>query len=447
MSQRVRSAPRRGQACGRGSRRALECSRVAWRRGAARITEAERVYRPEAFHLPTGVLYMDGNSLGPLTRAGHAHLMRALDDWRRLGVAAWSDATPPWYTWPECLARAMAEPLLGAQPGEVAITGQTTLNLHQLLATFYRPAAGRSRLVVDALAFPTDRYAVDSALARLGRPPQDLAVVPSRDGRTLAHEDIVATIDERTAVVVLPSVLYRSGQLLDLAAVAAHARRQGAFLILDLSHSVGILPHALDAWGVDGAVWCNYKYLSAGPGAVGGLYLAARHHGAHPGLAGWWGSDKARQFAMAAEMAPAPDAGRFQVGTPSILSLAPLAGSLEVLADVSMAGVRHASLLLTEQLIARADECLSPFGVRVGTPRDPGARGGHVALEHPEARRVSVALRSLGVVPDFRPPDVVRLCPNPLYHRREDVDAAIEAMRRVLAERLYEGVVEAAEVT
>lgn len=390
---------------------------------------------------------MDGNSLGPLTRSGALHVGRALDDWRRLGVGGWSDGQPPWYTWPEALAAAMAAPLLGARPGEVAITGQTTLNLHQLLATFYRPTAGRSRIVVDALAFPTDRYAADSTLERMGRGPEDLVVVPSRDGRTLALEDVLDAIDERTALCVLPSVLYRSGQLLDVAQVAGHVRRMGAFLILDLSHSVGILPHELTAWGVDAAVWCNYKYLSGGPGAVGGLYLAARHHHARPALAGWWGSDKRRQFAMEAAMAPAPDAGRLQVGTPPILSLAPLAGMLELLADLPMTVVREASLALTGYLMARADERLAALGVAVGTPREAAARGGHVALEHPEARRISLALRRLGVVPDFRPPDVVRLCPNPLYHGERDVDLAIEAVRRVLDEHLYEAAFEAADVT
>lgn len=430
------AAPRKGK----GARARILVSNRATEGGRAIGERATTVYRPEAFLLPAGVLYMDGNSLGPLTRAGLDQVERALDDWRRLAVAGWSDASPPWYTWPEALAATLAERLLGALPAEVAVTAQTTINLHHLLATFYRPSGERTRLVLDALAFPTDRYAAEATLDRLGRPAADLVVVPSRDGRTLAIADLLDAIDERTAVAVLPSVLYRSGQLLDLEALAARARAVGAFLLLDLSHSVGILPHRLHAWGVDGAVWCNYKYLSAGPGAIGGLFLAARHHGARPALAGWWGSDKRRQFAMQATMAPAPDAGRFQIGTPPILALAPLAGSLELFAEVPIEAVREASLALTGRLIARADERLGPLGVRVGTPRTEAARGGHVALEHPQARRISRALRRIGVVPDFRPPDVVRLCPNPFYHRPEDVDRAIEAVAEVIADRLHEEV-------
>lgn len=414
----------------------------------SRLTaDLQRVYRPDAFLLPEGAVYMDGNSLGPLTRRGAARLEQALADWRRLAVAGWSDAAPPWYTWPETIAARMAGPLLGAQPGEVAITGQTTINLHHLLATFYRPRGVRTRIVVDALAFPTDRYAVDATLARLGRPPEDLALVPTRDGRTLDLEDLAAAVDERTAVVVLPSVLYRSGQLLDVGALAARARSQGAFLIVDLSHSIGIVPHALDAWGVDAAVWCNYKYLSGGPGTVGGLFLATRHHAAAPALAGWWGSAKAQQFAMAPRMTPAPDAGRLQIGTPPILSLAPLAGSLEVLVEAPIGAVREASLALTDYLMRRAAEALAVHGVRVGTPREAAARGGHVALEHPEARRLAAALRRAGVVVDFRPPDVVRLCPNPRYHDRGDVDRALETLGRVLAQRTYEAESATAAVT
>jgi kynureninase len=406
-----------------------------------------RVYRPDAFLLPEGVVYMDGNSLGPLTRRGAERLEETLSAWRRLAVGAWGDAAQPWYTWPEALAARLGEHFLGAEQGEVAVTGQTTINLHQLLATFYRPRGERTRIVVDALAFPTDRYAAEAVLARLDRPPTDLVVVPSRDGRTLEAADIAAAVDARTAVAVLPSVLYRSGQLLDMASLARLSREAGAFLILDLSHSVGIVPHQLDAWGVDAAVWCNYKYLSGGPGTVGGLYLARRHHGAMPALAGWWGSDKARQFAMAARMAPAPDAGRMQIGTPPILSLAALAGSLEVLTDVPIDTVRAASLALTAHLMACADSTLARLGVRVGTPRADARRGGHVALEHPEARRLSAALRRAGVVSDFRPPDVVRLCPNPWYHEREDVDRALEALRLVLSERAYERESEGAAVT
>lgn len=408
---------------------------------------ADPVYRPTMFRLPDDVIYLDGNSLGPLTVAGEARLTATLADFARLGVAGWTDAQPPWYTWAESLAGRLAGHFLGARPGEVAVTGQTTINLHQLLATFYRPTGARRRIVIDALAFPTDRYAVRSLLVRLGADPaHDLAVVPSRDGRTLDPADIVAAIDDRTALVVLPSVLFASGQLLDVAAITAHAHRAGALVLFDLSHSVGILPHALDAWGVDLAVWCNYKYLSGGPGTVGGLFVAERLAGADPALAGWWGSAKDRQFGMPDRLEAAPDAGRFQIGTPPVLSLAALSGALDALGEVPVEAVRAASLARTARLIARADERLAPLGFTVVTPRPPGQRGGHVALAHPEAARLSVALRARGVVPDHRPPDIVRLCPHPMYVDDGQIDRAVEILAELTETRAYERVAAPAAV-
>jgi kynureninase len=383
---------------------------------------------PEAFLLPEGVLYLDGNSLGPLTRRGEAYLMAALADWRRLAVAAWTEASPPWLTWAEALAATEARLLLGAAPDEVAITGQTTVNLHQLLHSFYRPAGRRRQIVIDALAFPSDRYAVASVARRLGSGEEDVRLVPSRDGRTLDPADLEAALDDRVCVAVLPSVLFGSGQLLDVAALTARAHDAGALVLWDLSHSVGILPHALDAWGVDLAVWCNYKYLSGGPGAVGGLFVARRHLAAEPALAGWWGSAKERQFAMPQRLEPAPGAGRFAVGTPPILALAPLAGSLELYETCPLDEVRAASLTLTGELLRLADTHLAPVGWTAVTPRAPQQRGGHVALVHPEAARLGRALRRRGVVPDFRPPDMLRLSPNPLYASVDDLDRAVAVL-------------------
>lgn len=402
----------------------------------------------DAFVLPQTGIYLDGNSLGPLTRRGEARLAEAVAAFGRLGVAAWTESDPPWYTWPEELAAIEARHLLGARPDEVAVGGQTTVNLHQLLATFYRPSGQRSRIVLDALAFPTDRYAVMATLARAGvAETAALAMVASRDGRTLAHEDIVRAIDERTAIVVLPSVLFKSGQLLDLAAITAHAHAVGALVLFDLSHSVGILPHDLDGWGVDLAVWCNYKYLSGGPGTVGGLYVRRGLSGGAPALAGWWGSDKDRQFAMEERLAPAPGAGRFQIGTPPILALAALAGSLELFAQVPIEAIRAASLALTAHLIERADAWLGPLGVEVATPRQGGRRGGHVALAHPQAARLAVALRHSGVVPDFRPPDVLRLCPHPLYTRSADVDDALRILADLIRREAWNEIAGSAAVT
>ncbi|HVB10716.1 MAG TPA: kynureninase [Bacillota bacterium] len=384
---------------------------------------------PGRFLLPPGTIYLDGNSLGPPTPRGLALCRQVLDDWERLGVAGWTDADPAWFTWAERLAAREARLLLGAQPSEVAVTGGTTINLHQLLSTFYRPSGRRRKLVADALAFPSDLYAMR---AHAG---DDLVLVPSRDQRTIASEDVEAALGDDVALVLLSGVLYRSGQLLDVARLTQAAHAAGALAGWDFCHAIGIVPLDLDAWGVDFAVWCNYKYLGAGPGAVGGLFVAERHLAtAGPALPGWWGSDKARQFDMSDDFQPAGDAGAFQIGTPPILGLAALDGALDVYEEAGMAAVRARSLRLTAHLRERVEA----VGLAVVTPPEDAARGGHIAVAHPEAVRVGRALRDAGVVPDVRPPDIVRLAPHPLYTTYADVAAAADALAAVVAERRWE---------
>jgi kynureninase len=250
------------------------------------------------FHLPPETIYLDGNSLGLMSRDAEAEAWRALDEWKRLGIGGWLGADPPWFTLGEELGAATA-PLVGAEPAAVVVGGTTTVNLHALAATFYRTTAGRRAIVATALDFPSDLYALRGLIAlHGGDPAADLRLVPSRDGRTIDEADVVAALDD-AALAVLPSVLYRSGQRLDLPGLAAAGRERGVIVGFDCAHSVGAMPHAFDAWGVDFAFWCSYKYLNGGPGAPGGLYVNRRLWGTAPALAGWWGYDKERQFDMA----------------------------------------------------------------------------------------------------------------------------------------------------
>jgi kynureninase len=237
-------------------------------------------------------------------------------------------------------------------------------------------------------------------------------------------------------VVFLPSVLYRSGQLLDLERIAEAARERGAFVGFDCAHSVGVVPHDVSAWGIDFAVWCSYKYLNAGPGAIAGLYVNERHFGKTPALAGWWGHDKETQFDMNLTYEPAEGAGAWQIGTVPVLSAAPLEGSLDIIEEAGIGRIREKSVALTSYLIELADERLPEC--EIGTPRRPERRGGHVAVEHEEAYRISLALKERGVVVDFRPPNVVRLCPSPLYVGFAEVWDVVEALRDILDERAYE---------
>ncbi|HKB56885.1 MAG TPA: kynureninase [Lacunisphaera sp.] len=407
-------------------------------RRAAALDEADPLARFRAeFYLPAGQIYLDGNSLGLLSRHAETHLQRVLGEWRTLGITGWTDANPPWITLSETIAAQLA-PLLGAAPDEVALTGSTTTNLHQLLATLFDPSAARKVIVADELNFPSDLHALASHLRQRGLDPATyLRLVPSRDGHTLRAEDILAALTPDVQLLLLPVVQYTSGQLLDVAAITREARARGILTGFDCSHSIGAVPHALDNAGVDFAFWCNYKYLNAGPGAVGGLYLNRRHFGRASGLAGWWGVRKDRRFAMAAQHEPAPDASALHIGTPHLLSLAPLQGSLEIFAEAGgLAPLRAKSLAQTAFMLELADAELPDFAI--ASPRADHERGGHIALVHPEAWRICSALKAAGVVPDFRPPDIIRLAPAPLYTSFADCAAAIARLKEVMRTKAYE---------
>jgi kynureninase len=390
----------------------------------------------ERFFVPDGERYMDGNSLGLLSADAEAALNRAVDQWRDLAIRGWTDADPAWFSYGERLGDRLA-PHVGAAESEVVVANSTTVNIHTLVGTFYDPDRGE-KVVVDALDFPTDHYAIRAQLRARGRDPDEaLRIVESRDGRTIARDDVVDAIDDDVGLVFLPSVLYRSGQLFDVETITEAAHDAGALAGFDLAHSVGVVPHRLSTIGVDFAVWCHYKYLNAGPGAIAGLYVNERHFGATPALAGWWGNRKETMFEMNMTYEPAPDAGAFQVGTVPVLAAAPLDGALDVLDDAGgVPASREKSLALTDYLIDLVDERLPDC--TVGTPRAAADRGGHVAVEHPEAERISLALRDAGVVVDYRPPNVVRVCPAPLYTRFADVWHVVDEIVRIVEEQQYE---------
>jgi kynureninase len=395
-----------------------------------------RTFR-ERFYLAPGAIYLDGNSLGLLSRDAEASVLQALDAWRTRAIDGWAAGERPWFWTGETLGALQAD-LVGALPAEVVVTGGLTQNLHALLATFYQPADGRTRIVADALDFPSDVYALQSWLRLRGLDPlEHLVLVPTRDGRTIDEDDVVAAMTSDVALVWLPTVLYRSGQLLDVDRLSRAAHARGIRIGLDLAHSAGSVPHRLHDWDVDFAVWCNYKYLNAGPGAVGSVFIHQRHFGRLPGLAGWWGSDKDRQFDMALDFPSARGAGAWQISTPSVLGAAGMYSSLAMFREAGLQAVRDKSLDLTGYLMYLADEFLSPLGFSVGTPREADRRGGHVALEHPEAMRIARALRARKVVPDFRVPNVVRLAPVALYTSYAEVWQAVQIIAEVVRSGAY----------
>lgn len=342
---------------------------------AARLDAADDLAGFAAeFAKPPGV-YLDGNSLGLLGRAAESSLRDAVEAWRALGIGGWTGGPAPWFG----LARqasARLAPILGCEPDDVMVGNSTTGNLHQLLATFAGPEC--PAIVIDATHFPSDRYAVESHIRSAGRRPESvLSVVEPRADRLLAETDIIAAMGgaRPAGFAVLPSVVYTTGQLLDLPRVTEALRGSNFLVAWDCSHSAGVVPHRLRAGGIDLAFGCGYKYLNGGPGAAAWLYAHPRLRDKLPGLAGWFGCDPARQFEMGATFHPAPDAGRFQIGTPHVFSLAPLLGALGTVNEAGIDRIHAKSVAQTRFLIDLADARLSRFGVGTVTPHDPARRG------------------------------------------------------------------------
>jgi kynureninase len=390
------------------------------------------------FYIHHGVIYLDGNSLGLMSKRAEQTLMELIDSWKTYGIDGWMKGKYPWYYLSEKLG-AMTAPLIGADEDEVVVTGSTTTNLHQLTATFFQPQGKRTKIVADELTFPSDIYALQSQLRLHGlNPDEHLVRVRSRDGQTLAEADLIDAMTDEVALVVLPSVLYRSGQLLDIPRLTEAAHKRNIPIGFDLCHSIGAIPHQLSAWGVDFAVWCNYKYLNAGPGAVAGLYVNRKHFGRIPGLAGWFSSNKDVQFDMEHQLTAAPNAGAYQIGTPHIFSLAPLIGSLELFHEAGMERLREKSLRLTHYMMDLIESELAGLGFSIGNPIEDERRGGHVCLVHNEAARICKALKERDVVPDFRAPDVIRLAPIALYTSFQDVWEAVQRLKSIMVEKAYE---------
>lgn len=392
-------------------------------------------YRQE-FYLPEGKIYMDGNSLGLLSHRAEKTLLELLDSWKVLGIDGWTEGTHPWFYLAEQIGQRMA-PLVGGKESEVIATGSTTTNLHQLVATFYRPSGKRTKILADELNFPSDIYALQSQIRLQGlNPEEQLIRVKSDDGLTLDENRIIESMTDEVALIVLPSVLYRSGQVLDMKALTEAANEKGIAIGFDLSHSVGSIPHELHAWGADFAFWCTYKHLNGGPGSVGGLFINERHFGKEAGLAGWFGSDKSKQFDMEHMMTAAGDAGAYQIGTPHVLNLAPLIGSLEMFEELGMEKIRLKSLALTSYMLDCIKVELSDFSFAIGNPID-SSRGGHLLLLHKEAARICKALKAQGVIPDFRAPDGIRLAPVALYNTFEDVWQTVQVLKRIMKDETY----------
>lgn len=390
-------------------------------------------FKERFYHLP-GKIYMDGNSLGLISKDAEASLMSIIDEWKTLGIGGWDGGEIPWINYAKRLGEMQAT-MVGANPGEIVVCGGTTVNLHALVATFYEPKGERRKILADELNFPSDLYALASQIKlRRGDPSEDLILVESRDGRIIEEDDIVDAMTDEVALILLPGVYYKSGQLLDMERLTREANIRGIPIGFDCSHSVGVVPHKFNEWGVDFAFYCNYKYMNGGPGSTGSIYVNSRHFGKTPGLAGWFGNNQATMFNMSNKFDPAEDASAWQIGTTTMLSTAPLMGAIGMINEAGINRIRRKSTKITSYLIHLIDETLSqiPYDFSVGTPRKHDRRGGHVGVEHSDAWRVSEALKARGVIPDFRPPNVIRLAPIPLYTSYLEVWNVVQHLKGVI---------------
>ena len=397
----------------------------------------------ERFFIPAGQIYLDGNSLGLLSRDAERSLYQVLEKWKTGGIGGWLEGDSPWFTMAEALGARVAK-LVGAEPDEVAIANSMTINLHQLLSTLYKPDAKRRKVLIDAHSFPTDRYALRSHLRLRGLDPdENIVIAPAGDSRFLDEAEIEKALgDPSLQMALFPSVVYTTGQLLDLERLCRAARKNGVIIGLDMSHSVGVMPHSLDAWGADFAGWGHYKWLNAGPGAVAGLYLNRRHFDPNgfvdAGLAGWWSVHKESMFEMSDEFFPGLGASALQIGTPAVLSMAPIEGALAPIEEAGLERIRAKSLAMTEFLMCAIESELEELGFVIGTPRESARRGGHVSLQHRNAQPICLALRARGIIPDFRKPDIIRLAPSPLYNTFTECAKAVEVMKELATTGSYD---------
>ena len=378
------------------------------------------------------LIYLDGNSLGPLPAATEARIAEVVRrEWGGGLIRSWSS----WIELPRRAGDLLGEQLLGAAPGQVAVCDSTTINLYKLACAALDARPGRDVIVTDDDNFPTDRYVLEGIAAQRGC---ELRMIGTDLDQGISEATLRAAVDERTALVSLSHVAYRSGALTDMARVTRIAHDSGALMLWDLCHSAGAVPVELDAAGADLAVGCTYKYLNAGPGAPAFLYVREELADAlRQPVWGWFGQRD--QFAMGPGYDPAPGIDRFLTGTPPVIGIAAVQEGTRLLGEAGIGRLRAKGVALTELLIGLADEWLAPYGFAVASPRRSARRGSHVCLRHPDAWRISQALIGAGVIGDYRTPDRLRLGPVPIATRFTDVWDALDAVRRIAGDRSYAG--------
>lgn len=376
------------------------------------------------FHLPAGMIYLDGNSLGPLPHSAAARVARTVTaEWGDMLITGWNKAG--WMDKPMRVGDRIAR-LIGAEPGHVVMGDTLSIKVYQALASCLEMNPERRVILSDTGNFPSDLYMAEGLCRTLGN---------GYTLKTVAPEDVLDAIDDTVAVTMITEVDYRTGRRHDMAAITARAHQHGALAIWDLAHSAGAFEVELAKCNVDFAVGCTYKYLNSGPGGPAFIYVAPRHADtARPALSGWQGH--AAPFAFDLDYRPATGAERMRVGTPPILQLAALEASLDIWDTVDMQALRVASLALTDRYIAGIEAGCPTL--TLATPRDHAARGSQVSFRHPEGYAIMQAMIARGVIGDFRAPDIIRCGFTPLFTDAQDVDNAVKIIVDIMQNTLWD---------
>ena len=398
----------------------------------------------DRFYIPkcadgSDAVYLCGHSLGLQPKTVRSYIEQELKDWELLGVEGHFHGRHPWMPYHRLLRDQTAR-LVGAEPNEAVVMNSLTVNLHLMMASFYRPGGERFKVMMEAGAFPSDQYAVKSQIRFHGfDPARALVELTPRAGEAcLRTEDIVASIEEQgasVALILLSGVNYATGQAFDMASITRAGHARGCVVGFDLAHAAGNLLLRLHDWNVDFAVWCSYKYLNGGPGCVAGGFVHARHAEAWdlPRLAGWWGHEEASRFRMGPDFRPMRGAEGWQLSNPPILELAALRASMDIFEEAGMEWLRARSLQLTgylEELLSQSQ----PNTFELVTPKKPDERGAQLSIRlRSGGRKVCDDLAAHGVICDWREPDILRAAPVPLYNSPEDIRRFVEQFRRICA--------------
>ena len=396
----------------------------------------------QLFHIPRRNngeegIYLCGHSLGLEPKSAQAYIEQELEDWARLGVEGHFHARHPWMPYHRLLTGQTAG-LVGAEPLEVVVMNSLTVNLHLMMASFYRPTSARYKILIEQGAFPSDQYAVKSQLRYHGYDPLTalIELTPREGEDSIRDDDIEALIDregESIALILVGGVNYATGQLFNLPEIRRAGHRKGCIVAFDLAHAVGNIPLRLHDWGPDFAVWCSYKYLNGGPGCVAGCFVHERHSQAwsRPRYAGWWGHDEPTRFEMGPDFHPIAGAEGWQLSNPPILALAPLRASMDIFSEAGIDRLRGKSLLLTGYMeFLLRGKASGKFSII--TPTDPEKRGAQLSIRLADGRAVCAKLKADEVIGDWREPDIYRVAPVPLYNSFREVYRFVERFRAAL---------------